>query len=140
MYSLHTLQLPRFRLESQYFEPNHKISSLRVLISSQNLNGTGRFTRLSLIAMLILVIPHSNAEEEHVFSMVCKNKTAFRANLYPKGTLSSIFTIKLANSQPAHCYEPTNTVFKKAKSATYEYNRAHNTLDCYHYFLKIIKI
>ena len=104
-YSIHTLQLSRFRLESQYFEPNLKISSLRVLISSQNLNGTGRFTRLSLIAMLILVIPHSNAEEEHVFSMVCKNKTAFRANLYPKGMLSSIFTIKLANSQPAHCYE-----------------------------------
>ena len=134
---MHTLQLSRFRLESQYFEPNLKISSLRVLISSQNLNGTGRFTRLS---MLILVIPHSNAEEEHVFSMVCKNKTAFRANLYPKGMLSSIFTIKLANSQPAHCYEPTNTVLKKAKSATYEYNRAHNTLDRYHYFLKIIKI
>ena len=57
--------------------------------------------------------------------MVRKNKTFFRANLDPKGTLSSILTIKFANSQPTHCYEPKNTVLKKAKSATYEYNRAH---------------
>ena len=83
----------------------------------KNLDGTGRFTRLSRIAMLILVLPHSNAEEERVFSMVRKNKTAFRANLDPKGTLSSILTIKLANSQPAHSFEPiaTDTVFKKSE-------------------------
>lgn len=73
----------------------------------QNPDGSGWFTRLSQIAMLILVLPHSNAEEEQVFSMVCKNKTAFRTNLDP---LSSILTIKLANSQPAHSFEPTDAI------------------------------
>ena len=40
-------------------------------------DGSFRFGRLSAVAMLTLVIPHSNAEEERVFSMVRKNKTAF---------------------------------------------------------------
>ena len=44
------------------------------------------------------IIPHSNAEEERVFSMVQKNKTAFRPSLDPKGTQSSILTMKLANT------------------------------------------
>ena len=70
------------------------------------------YMTLSNSYMLILVLPHSNAEEE---PMVRKNKTAFRANLDPKGTLSSILTIKLANSQPAHSFEPTDTVLKKSK-------------------------
>ena len=38
--------------------------------------------------MLVLLILHSNTQEERIFSMVCKNKTAFRPNLDPKGTLS----------------------------------------------------
>lgn len=41
-----------------------------------------RFARLCRIAKLTLVLPHSNAQEERVFSMVQKNKTAFRP-LYP---------------------------------------------------------
>ena len=60
-------------------------------------DSTYRFSRLSQIAMLILVIPHSNAEEERIFSIVQKNKTTFYPNLDLKGRLSSI----LANSQPA---------------------------------------
>jgi hypothetical protein len=65
------------------------------------------FSRLWKVANLVLVIPHSNAEEERVFSIVQKNKTAFHPSLDPKGTLSSILTIKLANPEPAHCFEPT---------------------------------
>lgn len=75
--------------------------------------------RLSKVAMLVLVIPHSNAQEERVFSMVRKNKTAFRPNLDPKGTLSSILTIKLAQPEPAHKFEPTKELLKEAKSAIY---------------------
>ena len=37
-------------------------------------DGRQRFKRLSKIAMLVLTIPHSNADEERVFSMVRKNK------------------------------------------------------------------
>uniref|UniRef100_A0A1X7TD97 Uncharacterized protein n=1 Tax=Amphimedon queenslandica TaxID=400682 RepID=A0A1X7TD97_AMPQE len=57
--------------------------------------------------------------------MVRKNKTAFRPSLDPKGTLSSILTIKLASTEPAHKYEPAKDVIRKAKSATWEYNKAH---------------
>jgi hypothetical protein len=39
-------------------------------------------------------------KEERIFSMVQKHKTAFRASLDPKGTLSSILTVKLANDVP----------------------------------------
>ena len=82
-----------------------------------------RYERLGKIAKLILILPHSNAEEERVFSMIRKNKTAFRASLDPKGTLSSILTIKLA-------HEPTadfpKAVLKQAKSATWQYNKEHS--------------
>lgn len=85
-----------------------------------------RFHRLSQVAKLVLVIPHSNAQEERVFSMIRKNKTAFRPNLDPKGTLSSIITVKLGSTEKPHQYEPSKEVLKRAKSATWEYNKAHS--------------
>ena len=86
---------------------------------------TTRFLRLSKIAMLVLLIPHSNAQEERIFSMVRKNKTAFQPSLDPKGTLSSILTVKLANDVPAHQFEPSKELLKTAKSATWNYNKEH---------------
>ena len=58
--------------------------------------------------------------------MVHKDKMAFRPSLDPKGTLSSILTIKLAKTVPAHGFEPTKELLKTAKSATWEYNKAHS--------------
>ena len=37
-----------------------------------------------------------------IFSKIRKNKTAFQPGLIPKGTLSSIMTVKLANDMPAY--------------------------------------
>ena len=79
-----------------------------------------RFPRLSKVAKLVLTIPHSNAQEERLFSMVRKNKTAFRPSLDPKGTLSSILAIKLAAREPAHCFEPPKEVLSQANVATWE--------------------
>lgn len=84
------------------------------------------FGRLAKVAKLVLVIPHSNAEEERVFSMVRKNKTAFRPSLDPKGTLSSLLTIKLASTEPAHKFDPPKEMLKTAKSATTVYNQTHS--------------
>ena len=98
----------------------HHLSSLKAP------DGNPRFNRLSKIAKVVLVIPHSNAQEERIFSMVRKNKTCFRPNLDPKGTLSSILTVKLATKQECHHYEPTKEVLNKAKSATWEYNKQHH--------------
>ncbi|XP_041470149.1 uncharacterized protein LOC121419757 [Lytechinus variegatus] len=85
--------------------------------------------RLAKVAELVLFLPHSNAQEERVFSMVRKNKTAFRPNLDPKGTLSSILTIKLAYGAPAHTFEPDKNLLKVAKSSTWEYNKEHSSKD-----------
>ena len=85
-----------------------------------------RFPRLTNVGKVVLTIPHSNAEEERLFSMVRKNKTAFRPNLDPAGTLSSILSIKLAAKEPAHCFEPSSEVLKNAKAATWEFNKAHS--------------
>ena len=72
----------------------HRMDVLWQYISTMKLPCRApRFPMLSKVAMLVLVIPHSNAEEERIFSMVRKNKTAFRPSLDPKGTLSSIFTL-----------------------------------------------
>ena len=43
--------------------------------SAKNPDGMYRFKKLTRIARLVLILPHSNAEEERVFSMVTKNKT-----------------------------------------------------------------
>jgi len=98
----------------------HYLSSMRAADNSL------RFPRLTKIAKLVLTIPHSNAQEERLFSMVRKNKTAFRPSLDPKGTLSSILAIKLAAREPAYCFEPCKEVLSQAKAATWEYNKAHS--------------
>ena len=90
-------------------------------------DGALLFERLATVAILVLTLPHSNAEEERVFSLVAKNKTKFRPSLKLDGTLSSIITLKLANTEPCHKYEPTKEVITSAKRATMTYNRAHSS-------------
>ena len=90
-------------------------------------DGALLFKRLASVALLVLTLPHSNAEEERVFSMVTKNKTKFRPSLKLDGTLSSILTIKLAKSEHCHKYNPPLSVLKSAKKATSDYNKAHNS-------------
>ena len=60
---------------------------------------------LGAIALSVLVVPHSNAGEERVFSMIKKNKTDFRANLQLDGSLNSIMRIKMSHPEellPCH--------------------------------------
>ena len=80
-------------------------------------SGDGRpiFKRLSKIAMLVLTIPHSNADEEVLFSMV-RNKTPFRQSLGLDKTLPSLLTVKLATEEPCHKFEPHPSVVARAKS------------------------
>ena len=90
-------------------------------------DGSPKFQKLARIALLVLTLPHSNAEEERVFSLVTKSKTKFRLNLKLDGTLSSILTIKLANTAPCQDYEPPKEVLESARKATMAYNRAHSS-------------
>ena len=90
-------------------------------------DGAFLFKRLASVALLVLTLPHSNAEEERVFSMVTKNKTKFRPSLKLDGTLSSILTVKLAKSEHCHKYDPPLSVLKSTKKATSDYNKAHSS-------------
>ena len=85
------------------------------------------FQKPAEVALLVLTLLHSNAEEERVFSLITKNKTKFRPNLSLDGTLSSIITIKLASSTPCSKFEPDKEVLESARKATVAYNYAHNS-------------
>ena len=85
-----------------------------------------KFARLSKVARLILVLPHSNAGEERVFSMVRLNKTPYRSSLSLDGTLSSILTIKLHNHKPCYKFEPSADMLDNSKKATWKYNKKHS--------------
>ena len=84
-----------------------------------------RFANLAKLAQLVLVLPHSNASEERLFSLVRLNKTSYRSRLSLDGTLSSILTIKMHNAEPCYKFEPTNEMLENAKRATREYNQQH---------------
>uniref|UniRef100_A0A1X7UW26 HAT C-terminal dimerisation domain-containing protein n=1 Tax=Amphimedon queenslandica TaxID=400682 RepID=A0A1X7UW26_AMPQE len=104
----------------RYFRMDIIWSHISTMRSS---DGSFLYGRLAKVSLLVLVIPHSNAEE--VFSLITKNKTGFRPSLKLDGTLSSIIQVKLANPEPCHRYEPTKEFIGKAKTATMTYNKAH---------------
>ena len=85
-----------------------------------------KYRHLGKVAKSVLVIPHSNASEERVFSLVRKNKTPFRPNLKLDGTLSSILTVKLGIDEPCVKFEPSKELIESAKKATWDYNKAHS--------------
>ena len=84
------------------------------------------FPRLWTVVRLILTIPHSNAEEERVFSIVKKNKCFFRSRLDPEKTLASIVTVKLAmESENGETFNIPQDLLTAAKIATYNYKLSH---------------
>ena len=95
------------------------------LTQMKNTDSSLRFKLLSQIARLVLVIPHSNAGEERVFSLIRQNKTQNRSSLDANGTLASMIQIKLANSDPCTKWEPSKALLKAAKGATKQYNDMH---------------
>ena len=89
-------------------------------------NRIGEMT--SAIVKLILSLPHSNAEEERLFSMVKRNKTAFHPNLDPQEILGSNLTIKLAfKGKKIQKMDIPNDISTRAEKTTWEYNKAHSS-------------
>ena len=87
-----------------------------------------RLPHLGEIAESVLVIPHSNASEERVFSIIRKNKTEFRSRLDLGRSLNSIMRIKMSFPEsllPCHEWKPSDELLKKCKSATTVYNQEH---------------
>jgi hypothetical protein len=81
------------------------------------------------VAKTVLVIPHSNAQEEGLFSMIRKNLTDTRKNLDVGSTLGNMLNIKLAQPEslrPCYTQRPTPSMLTIAKKATVNYNKEHN--------------
>ena len=81
--------------------------------------------KLANIALFLLTIPHSNAEEERIFSIIGKNKTKFRSNLDNETSLNSIMLIKINKPESfKSCYQWkfSNEQLKRCKAACKEYN------------------
>lgn len=85
------------------------------------------FADVSPIAKLALTIPHSNAAEERVFSVIRKIRRDDRGKLQLEGTLSSLVTVNLnlpeSKAQPCYAFQPSKTLLQQAKKATSYYNK-----------------
>lgn len=62
-------------------------------------NNYSRLCYLQKVAELVIVLPHSNAGKERLFSMVLKNKSDSRSSLKLDGTLSNLLAMKLHYSE-----------------------------------------
>ena len=78
-----------------------------------------RFPQLAHLCKTLLVLPHSTADPERLFSMVWKIETDHRGSLLPS-TVSSLLCVKLNTDQ--ECYRSnelfTPKLLRSAKSAT----------------------
>ena len=62
--------------------PSFRMDVIWGYLSSLKLGiGTHKFGRINDVAKTVLILPHSNAGEERVVSLLRKNKTAFRQHL-----------------------------------------------------------
>lgn len=96
------------------------------LAKARHADGQYWFPHLSKVAEVVMLIPHSNAEEERIFSIVRKTKTDFRPSLSSSTTLTSLIMTKLAMPDgSAVKFEPSKELLTKAKKATMMYNREH---------------
>ena len=80
---------------------------------------------LSRIALCVLVVPHRNAGEERIFSMITKNKTNFQSHLQLRGSLNSVTRIKKSVPESltvCHKWKPSPSLLKVCKQATEAYN------------------
>ena len=89
-----------------------------------------RFKNLFLVAQIVLVLPHSNAEEERLFSIVRKNRCDSRFSLQIEGSLSGILAMKtMYPESDIACpkWKPSDELLQKSKRATSDYNKKHSS-------------
>ena len=87
-----------------------------------------RFCHLQKVTEVVVLLPHSNAGEERLFSMVPKNKTDSRPSIKLEGTFSNSLAMKLQyreETSPCFKFNPDENLVSSAKQAAKEYNREH---------------
>lgn len=98
------------------------------LFKKKNADGSLCFKYLSQVVESVLILPHSNATSERVFSMVRKNKTDTRGNMKVDNTLSSIITVKMSSLNISN-FDPPKELLRSAKQSTMLYNKEHSELN-----------
>ena len=116
------LEFLRYQVE---LLPECELSSEREDVAWRHISqlrySNGKHKELGAIVKGILVIPHSNADSERVFSCVRKNRTEFRPPL-SESTLESLLVEKnsmFASGKVCHNQTYSTQLIRKAKSATY---------------------
>ena len=88
----------------------------------------------SKLMKTFLLLPHSNADSERVFSTVNKICTEDRADL-AQDTVAALLSVKVNSRVDSQRFEPSRNELSKAESATMEYNRLHLHPACCHVFV-----
>ena len=106
--------------------PHGRIDVLRGFLKGVKTPGTSsfEFNLLFKVAKAVMTIPHSNVQEERIFSLINKNKMPSRSSLKIDGTLSSLITAKTHIENPLQ-WKPPKSFVQKAKKATRIYNDKH---------------
>ena len=68
------------------------------------------------MAKTVLILPHSNAGEERVVSLIGKQNSLSAASLQVDGKLAFLLTINMANKESS--FEPPADLLATAKKAT----------------------
>ena len=84
--------------------------------------GHYKYSTISKLMKTYLLLPHSNADSERVFSMVNKICTEHRADL-AQDMVAALLSVKVNSRVDPQRFEPSRNELGKAKSATMEYNR-----------------
>ena len=86
--------------------------------------GGYRYEYLPKLAKALLTIPPGNAGSERTFSMVRKIDTEFRSEL-GHDTIYALLSVKINSYQKPSEFNPSQSLLRTAKSATYMYNKQH---------------
>ena len=81
-----------------------------------DLSGEIRYPLLSKLAKAILVIPHSNADVERMFSQMGLNKTKLRNSLGTE-TLTALLRLQMNAQEPCYNFSPGTELLEKCKNA-----------------------
>ena len=85
---------------------------------------TLEFYLLFKVAQTVMTIPHSNAGEERIFSLINKNKTPSHSSLQADETLSLLMVMKTHIEDPL-LWKPMKAMVDKAKRSTKLRNEKH---------------
>ena len=111
---------------------HYRVDILWYYIASMRLPETSisRFKVLPRIAVIVLVLPHSNASLKRLFSIIRKNKTDMPSSLKWDGTLSRIISMKTHNPESITlCFKwrPDQDLLKLSRKAAKAYNDEHKS-------------